>query len=88
MQPTPESAGLEQMRGELVRINMRLGQHHPDNCGDQYDIGARQGYVGKSTKMAIRLEQVRENEASDDVQHHQGPDQQHFQGKPFHKGGL
>src|SRR6202022_4752154 len=88
MQPTPESAGLEQMRSELVRINVRLGQHHPDNGGDQYDVSARQRHVGKSTELALRREQGRENEAGDDVQHRHGSDQRHFQGEPFHEGGL
>ena len=54
MHPTPECAGLEQMRGDLVGIDVRLGQHDPENCSDHHHVSAGQRHVGKPGESAPR----------------------------------
>src|SRR5208283_4228264 len=36
-----ERPGPEQVQGKLVGVDVRLGEHYPDDCRDNQDIGAR-----------------------------------------------
>ena len=85
---TDEALRARTSNGELVGLDARLGQRHPDDGGDQHEIGARQCDIGKPAKAAIRQEDPREHKAGDDVQHNHGPDQDHLDGKPLLKRGL
>lgn len=53
-----QRAGRERIGGELVRIDVRLGQHHPEDCGDQHEIGTRQRDIGNPAEVSLGLEDV------------------------------
>ncbi len=80
--------GPEQIRGKPVGVDVRLGEHNPDDCRDQHDIGAGQRDTGNPAKAAIRQEEPPQHEAGDDMQHRHRPDKDQLRGKPFLKRGL
>ena len=59
MHETPKSTGLEQTLGKLIGIDVRFGQHDPENCDDQRNISAHQRDVGKPGRQPVGVRKSR-----------------------------